>query len=152
MVTDKETLLGNIEEAWQELTSALARVPADRIEEPGVVELWSVRDLIGHVTTWEAEAIKSLQDYVVESDVSLLAWPDVDALNERTVRAKQGMRLDDLQHEFGSTHQTLIRFLGDLAAEEFAVPAVENRIRIDTFAHYQEHTEHINQWLGPGAR
>ena len=61
----------------------------ERTEEGGVVEMWSVKDVVGHIATWENEAINALRRYLSRDDVKMLAWPDVDALNERTVSGKR---------------------------------------------------------------
>jgi hypothetical protein len=143
----KDETLAEIDTAWKALQDTLARVPRGWIEEPGVVERWSVKDLIGHVTTWENEAIKSLRAYTAQGDVEALAWPDVDALNERTVAAKRNNALTDMRLDSDETHRRLIQLVKALSPDEFTVPEIENRIRVDTFAHYAEHTEHIAQWL-----
>ena len=76
-----------IDEAWQGLKQALARIPPERmperIEEGGVVGMWSVKDVIGHITTWENEAMAALQQYLTQRDVKVLAWSDLDAFNDR---------------------------------------------------------------------
>ena len=56
----KETLSA-VSKTWQELKDAIALVPDDRLDETSVVGFWSVKDLIGHVTTWEDEAVQALQ-------------------------------------------------------------------------------------------
>lgn len=95
MATQQERTVREIDEAWGELQKALAHVSPERVEKPGVVESWTVKDLIGHITTWEAEAMKSLRLYLsghdlkAGHDLKVLKWPDVDALNARTVEYKR---------------------------------------------------------------
>ncbi len=148
MVTQKNKILAGIGTAWKALLDTLARVPVERVDHAGVVERWSVKDLIGHVTTWENEAIEALGNYKSQGDVGALAWPDVDALNERTVQAKRSVPLAELRLDFEETHRRLLDSVEALSAEEFTVSEVEKRVRIDTFAHYEEHTDHIDRWLG----
>ena len=77
----KRIVLRDIETTWQELQDVFTRVPSERMEVSGVVESWSVKDLIGHITTWENEAMESLQSYFQHDDIKTLAWPtDLDRL------------------------------------------------------------------------
>lgn len=147
MATQRERILGEIEKTWGELQKTLDSVPPERMEEVGVVESWTLKDLIGHVTTWEAEAMKSLRLCLSDHDLEMLTWPDVDALNERTVEDKRATPLIALLNDFKKTHERLVQFVKEMSEEDLAVPEVERRIRIDTFAHYTEHTEHISRWL-----
>ncbi len=64
MSAQKENVLREIQMTWQVLQDALAHVPSERMEVSGVVESWSMKDLIGHITTWDNEAMKSLQSYM----------------------------------------------------------------------------------------
>ena len=147
MATQQERTVREIDEAWGGLQKALAHVSPERMEKPGVVESWTVKDLIGHVTTWEAEAMKSLRLYLSGHELKVLEWPDVDALNARTVEYKRATPQAELLDNFEKTHQRLVQFVKEMSEEDLTVPEVERRIRIDTFAHYAEHTEHISRWL-----
>ena len=100
-----------IEQAWQALQETLERVPEGQIGAPGIVGDWSVKDLIGHITTWEAEAIDSIRRYSANRDVKTLEWPDVDKFNEQTVAAKRPRPLADLKADFEETHRHLARFV-----------------------------------------
>ena len=129
MSGQKETVLKEIESTWQALQDALASVPLERMEVSSVVESWSAKDLIGHITTWENEAMKSLQNYFKQNDVTMLR------------------SLDDLLNDMKTTHDKTVRFIQAMKEEAFDVPEVEARIRIDAFAHYADHTEGILKWL-----
>jgi hypothetical protein len=52
-----QRLLDRLEAAWAALTDAYAGVPESTLTEPGVVDDWSVKDVLAHVTTWEQEAL-----------------------------------------------------------------------------------------------
>ena len=46
---DMQALLGSIDEQWQEVLRALVGIPEERLEEPGVCEAWSAKNLMGHL-------------------------------------------------------------------------------------------------------
>ena len=148
MSDQKENVLREIETAWQSLQDVIARVPSDRMEVGGVVESWSMKDLVGHITTWENEAAKSLQNYLQHNDLKTLAWPaDLDAFNARTSEEKRNRSLANLLDEMKTTHEEMVRFIQAMKEEAFDVPEVRARIRIDGSEHYADHTEGIQKWL-----
>ncbi len=49
-------LLETLDAAWAALTDSYAGVSDPQLVEPGVVDDWSVKDILAHVTTWEEEA------------------------------------------------------------------------------------------------
>ncbi len=144
----REKILDAVGNAWKDLEEALASVPETRIEEPGVVVEWSVRDLIGHVTTWEQEAIQTLRRYLSDGDVkALVTWTDVDGINARESDRKRALSLARLREEFEESHSQLITLLADFPENDLETKEVEARIRIDTYEHYVEHAGHIRDWL-----
>ena len=147
MAASSKDVVRQIEDSWRELQSALAEVPGDRIEEPGVVGPWSTKDLLGHVTTWEAEMMANVQRAV--DGLEMKCYPDVDAFNADASAAKQAMSVEDLRRELSRVHGETVRFVSALSDELLGREQVEWRIRIDTFAHYREHTEHVRSWLAP---
>lgn len=50
-------LLERLDERWREFLASFAGLPDDALLMPGVTGVWSVRNLIAHVTTWEEEAL-----------------------------------------------------------------------------------------------
>jgi hypothetical protein len=48
-----QRLLDRLEAVWAALTESYAGVPESTLVEPGVVDDWSVKDVLAHVTTWE---------------------------------------------------------------------------------------------------
>ena len=144
----KETLSA-VNETWQELKDAIALVPNDRLDETGVVGFWSVKDLIGHVTTWEKEALQALCRHVNDSDTrALAAWPDdLDGFNAREVEGKKGTGLAQLRRELDDTHSRIVELLATLGEAEFLSNEVKERIRIDTYDHYADHAGQILRWL-----
>ena len=56
----KQSLLDTLDKAWQEFKESYRGLTEAQISQPGVIGEWSVKDIIGHVTTWEEEALKAL--------------------------------------------------------------------------------------------
>ena len=56
----RERLFSVIEGEWTGLMESFSGLPDSVLVEPGVVGEWSVRDLLGHIATWEEEALAAL--------------------------------------------------------------------------------------------
>ena len=146
---NREETLSAVSTSWQELKDAIAQVPEDRLDERSVGGPWSVKDLIGHVTTWEMEALRTLRSYLDDGDFdALTAWPeDLDGFNARQVEVKRGTGLDQLRLELDDTHSRTVELISDLSEAEFEKSEVSERIRIDTYYHYEDHAGQIRRWL-----
>lgn len=146
---NRSETLSAVRNSWQELKDAIALVPHDRLDEPGVVGPWSVKDLIGHVTTWEEEAFQALRHYLKDSGTkALVAWPeDLDGFNAQQAAGKSGTGLARLSRELDECHLQVVKILSALGEAEFQTSEVKERIRIDTYDHYADHTGQILRWL-----
>ncbi len=148
----RDRTLDAVGSAWRDLEGAIGSVPEGCIDEPGVVVEWSVKDLIGHVTTWEQEAIRALSRYLADRDLeAVVTWADIDGFNARESDRKRALSLSHLRGEFEESHSQLTALLSDFPEEELSSKGVEARIRIDTYDHYAEHTAHIRNWLAAPA-
>ena len=152
-MADRQGVLGAVGSAWDELKRAIALVPHDRVDVPGVVGPWSVKDLIGHVATWDQEALQALRRYLSDRDAkALVTWPDVDEFNARDVARKRETGLPELHRGLDESHQQVVELISGLEDVEFGSSEVETRIRVDTYAHYADHTAQILRWLAaPGS-
>ena len=148
-----DELLAALERARAELLDALADVDADLVTVPGVMEDWSVRDLVVHVAAWAEHASHALDlassGRGGEFDYSS---QQTDAMNERILA------------EGRATSPAAA-----LAREEAAFVALRDRVAAldpasrdlrlgngDTVAdviwydgpeHYAEHTAHLRAWF-----
>ena len=150
----RDAILNTVSRSWQVLEGAIALVPQDRVDTPGVVGPWSVKDLIGHVATWDQEALQALRSYLADGDARALAtWPaDIDGFNAREAARKRGSDLAVLRRELAESHRQIVELISDLPEVEFKTREVETRIRVDTYDHYADHAAQILRWLdAPGS-
>jgi hypothetical protein len=144
----REDIRKQIGERWAELEAQLASAPTSRMDEGGVVGPWSVKDVVGHITTWEREVITSVSNYIARRDTASLEWKtDLDGFNSRAVEHTRPQTLDELMAELVRTHEELLAFVAGLPEGDLSTDGVSNRIREGTFDHYAEHTASIRQWL-----
>jgi Protein of unknown function (DUF1706) len=151
MSTDEarvERLLDRLDAAWLALKESYAGLPDDRLVEPGVVEDWSVKDILAHVTTWEQEALTHLPLILAGGRPPRYATlGGIDAFNARMTEQKRGLSLAEVWRQLDETHRRLVAFIQSAPADQFARETrARRRLRLDTYGHYRLHAEAIREW------
>lgn len=151
-----DELMAALEAARAEFLDALANVDADLVTVPGVMNDWSVRDLVVHVAAWAEHAVGVL-DLVVagrgaEFDYSA---DQTDAMNERFLaEARATSPAAALAREeaaFTSFRERLSVLDASLLPHRLGNgDTVERVIRYDGPDHYAEHTAHLREWFDGG--
>jgi hypothetical protein len=143
-----QRLLDTLEAAWAALTGAYAGLPDARLVEPGVVDDWSVKDIVAHVTTWEEEALRHLPLIIAGgTPPRYAAQGGIDAFNARATAAGRRRSLAEVLRRRDETHARLLDFIRSQPAGTFAARArARRRLRLDTYGHYPEHTAAIRAW------
>ena len=143
-----ERLLGRLEGAWTAFTGSYAGLPESRMVEPGVVEGWSVKDILVHVTTWEGEALRHLPTVIAGGRPPRYAEQGgIDAFNARSTEAGRRRPLDEVLRRQAETHARLVEFIRAQPPGTFGGDSrARRRLRLDTYGHYPEHTAAIREW------
>jgi hypothetical protein len=141
-------LLGRLDAAWTALGGTYAGLPDARLEEAGVVEGWSVKDILNHVTTWEEEALAHLPTIIAGgTPPRYAAQGGIDAFNARATQAGRRRSLAEVLSRRDEVHARLVAFVRDQPDGTFGGQTrARRRLRLDTYGHYPEHTEAIQAW------
>jgi hypothetical protein len=124
------------------------------MEEEGVIEEWSVKDLLGHIAFWATRAANTLT-MVAAGRADEVTGPGSDAeLNEwnaREAAAREGKTLAQLNEECANAHAAARAALEAFPGERLDEPCRSNTVVFsfgaDTFAHYHEHASQVRAWL-----
>jgi uncharacterized protein (TIGR03083 family) len=146
---DRQKLYDKIENAWQEFTAALAGIPDEQWQQPNAVGEWSLKDILGHIASWENEALKYIP--VILEGKRLPRYKDmyggIDTFNAMTVTENRRLTLAEARQRSTQTHQRLLDYLQSLPDEYFVSGSrVLRRILLDTYGHYPYHTKAIREW------
>ena len=146
---DKAELLEALEDGRQEMVEMLEDLADEVMVKPGVSGSWSIKDILAHVSTWEAESLEHLPGYLEgrrPARYSVL-YGGIDAFNALMTEQKRSLTLSEVQDLLASTHHRLIEYLQGLPAELFTVESrFRRRLRLDTYSHYPIHTRAICAW------
>ena len=145
----REQLLTKLETAWKALQESYAGVRDSLMSEPGVVEDWSVKDILAHVTTWEEEALKYLP-LILEGRTPprySVQYGGVDAFNALRAEQKRDLPLPEVLRQLEDTHGRLVEYVRGVPEEQFTRETpFRHRLRLDTYSHYATHARGIREW------
>jgi hypothetical protein len=146
---DRQQLLKKVDKAWVELKESYAGLSDAQLAEPGVVENWSIRDILAHVTIWEEEALKYLP-LIMEGGKPprySVQYGGIDAFNALMTEQKRGLSLSEVLRQLDETHRQLVDYLRSVPEEQFTRETpFRHRLRLDTYSHYPIHTKAIQEW------
>jgi hypothetical protein len=146
---DKQQLLKKLDSAWIALKDSYTGLTDTQMDQPHVTGGWSVKDILGHVTAWEEEALKHLP-HIREgkrppkySDL----YGGIDAFNALKTEENRHRSLGEVLARFEDTHTHLVAYI-EVAPDELIATETRfrRRIRLDTYSHYPIHTQAIREW------
>jgi hypothetical protein len=145
----REQLLQRIDTAWTAFKDAYAGLSNEQLREPGVVDDWSVKDILAHVTTWEEEALKYLPLILVEGRPPRYSatYGGIDAFNAQMAKEKRDLSLSEVLRQLDNTHDRLVAYVKSVPEDQFTRETrFRRRLRWDTYSHYPIHTASIRAW------
>ena len=137
----KTRVVAALDAAWRDFRRSIQQFAPHEMETPGVCGQWSIKDLLGHITSWETRAVTALLTGV--PDVP----GDVDEFNRTEAARKAPLTHRDIVVDLESTHRALQSALADAPESLFETGApFRHSLDADTFSHYVEHTAQIRAW------
>ncbi len=140
-------------EAWRALTSAVDSLSDLEQEQPGVVDSWTVKDLLGHIAFWAQQAAENLRLTAAGKPGQIrrpASEEAVDEWNERERRLRLDRPLAEVRKEWLESFQGAMEALAACPTEK-----LEEKIKSytalklfaeDTYEHYREHLAHLTAW------
>ena len=155
-MADRDALLAGLDAARDAFHDVLADVDAELATVPGVMEDWSVRDIVFHLAAWCEHASEALALATAgRGDDFAYSTGDTDAMNERFLADGRGVApAQALRREEAAFAAFRAAVAGsDLALLDLKLgngDTVADVVGYDGPGHYAEHTEHLRAWFGAG--
>jgi hypothetical protein len=153
-VADRSGLLRDLDAAREALLEVLEDVDLELATVPGVMEDWSVRDLVYHLAVWCEHGSEAV-DLAAHGRGEAFSYSgsDTDAMNARFLADGRSVSaVDALAREEAAFEGFRARIAGlDEALMGLELgngDTVEEVIVYDGSRHYGEHTEHLRAWFG----
>ncbi|HEY6538580.1 MAG TPA: maleylpyruvate isomerase N-terminal domain-containing protein [Candidatus Dormibacteraeota bacterium] len=112
--------LERLDEQYQELLRSLASADWERRSTIGDGD-WSLRDLVGHVMSWEELALAAIAD-AISGRKPPPPSGDIDQINQDMVERQRQLSLEALRSGATATHARLIQTISELPPETWTRP------------------------------
>jgi uncharacterized protein (TIGR03083 family) len=156
-------LLATVEDTWRQFDAAIEGLDEAALTEAGVVDQWSIKDLIGHVTAWEQKALQHVDRY--RRGDAFTGDTTVDDYNASESARRRDWPLAKVLEESAETRQWLRTTLESLGEDEWSTPVGEGEREgplgewvggalggpTGPGTHAAEHARHIHEWRGARA-
>jgi hypothetical protein len=156
----KEKLIQEISNERERFEKSLEAVPTQQMVMPGVMDDWTVKDFLAHITIWEQRMIawleQTMRDEVPEMLPPGLTWDDLDQWNEETYQKHRQRALDEVLTDFEMSYFQALGAVEKVSEDDLLdpdrYPWREGRplwvmVAANTSWHYKEHEETIAAWL-----
>ena len=153
MSADKASIERDLNEAWRELSAVLDSIPSEEQERAGVVEGWSVKDMLGHMAFWAEKAGRDLELVAAGKPEEIEVPTGQESVNEWNAREagrRANLPVAEVRRELAAAHESALQSLRQVPADVFDTEVqgwtMLVRFAEDTYRHYGEHAEHIRAW------
>jgi hypothetical protein len=154
---NKTELLDALKKGREDLSEAIAGLSDEDLERPGCVGDWSVKDVLVHISRWEAELVKMLwQVRQGQRPTSQqFAKTPVDETSRQWAAEYHQRPLDLVLDDFEAVHLQTIRRVEAFSNTELTDPQhypwqqgrpLFEWIAEDSFRHVKEHAGQIRLW------
>ena len=133
--------------AWVEFLGLVESITPEQMERPGYLpEGWSVKDLLGHIGSWQAEAATMLIRIRYGTYVRLT--DTVDERNTRFFEANRDLPLDVVRAECWAGRNRMLEEWAKTfdAAGEGDAKLAEGWFVESGASHYEEHLPRLREW------
>ncbi|HEY7341416.1 MAG TPA: DinB family protein [Ktedonobacterales bacterium] len=124
------------------LEALLAGFSDEELVQPGQFGEWSVKDMLAHITFWEQRLIAYVdgaKESLVQPDEDELVA--IDRVNAEVLAANRDRPLAEVRAAFDASYQQTLALAQSLSAEDLADEVLYSLLAGDTFEHYREHIE-----------
>jgi len=156
----KEKLIKEIQIERLHLERTLEKISRQQMINPGVMDDWTVKDLLAHITIWEQRMVRWLEQTVRDEVPEMLppgmTWDDLDRWNEQTYQKHRHRDLDEVLADFELSYPQALSAAQDISEEDLIDPdryawrdgrPLWAMVAANTSWHYKEHEETITTWL-----
>jgi uncharacterized damage-inducible protein DinB len=150
-------IIADVRAAREDLRDAIAGLSPDEMVQPGAVGLWSVKDVLAHLVSWEAELVTALSrlEQHKTRPPRIVEIEDIDEWNDEQYHTNARRTLDDVLQDFEGVHRQVIRAINEVSNRDLddnrRFPWMEGEplsylILENAVWHEEEHAEDIRAW------
>jgi hypothetical protein len=153
----KVTVIEELQAARAALVQAIDGLTSDQMLRVGAVGLWSVKDVLAHLVSWEAELVTVLSQLEQHKQHAprIVEIDDIDEWNDDQYHINASRPLDSVLQDFHGVHKHLVQAVEGLSDrvldDNRLFPWMEGEplsylIAENAVWHEEEHAEDIRAW------
>lgn len=154
---NKAEIMAALEESRENFLDAIDGLSDEELQQPGVIDGWSVKDILVHLTRWEAELVKLLWQARQGKSPSTKHFSRVvvDEMNDRWYQESCTRSLQVALEDFHGVRNQTIRRVEEFNDKDLIEPKrypwlkdtpLWEWIAGDSFEHETEHAAQIRAW------
>lgn len=156
---DKASILDELRSKYAALEGILAPLDEAQMTTPGVIGNWSIKDILAHISSWQHRLLAWLHA-ARHNEEPTISGPDseeeMDRLNEQFYKENRSRPLADVLGGFRSSYLQIVEAVQAMPEEDLIDPqrfswlngdSLRQLVAGDTYDHYQEHRQQIEEWL-----
>ncbi len=152
---NRQDILSELQSARADLLAAIDGLAPEQMRIPGVVGMWSVKDVLAHLAAWESELVTALNQAENRRTPSILDIEDIDEWNEEQYHANTRRPLEAILADLEGVHTMLIRMVEGFDERALTdnrhYPWMEGEplsylIEENAYLHEREHADEIRAW------
>jgi hypothetical protein len=154
----KQELRSALETTRAALLDAIEGLTPEQLVLPKAVGEWSARDILQHLSLWEAELVRLIARLDQRAKIvgpSFVPNPDFDALNTRWHAETKDRPLERVLEDFHGVRRQTLRWVAESSDDDLTRLRPEAALRGQplwrwiadySFEHEAEHTDAIRAW------
>ena len=142
---ERRRLLAELELERKQLIRNIETCRIRDIERP-LIDQWSLKDIVGHVATWEAEVVTAFLELREGHRPRLLDFADstINHWNQDHVDRKRDLNFWSVYEQLKGGRHRLLDELAQVSDEDLSVEgSIHTRLVQSTIDHDREHWHHI---------
>lgn len=112
-----ETAVDNIREARRKLLQLLDGIPEESLGKPGLIDHWSIRDLLAHISAWDKACLIPLSGFVHARPWSPDVIENHDLWNSGQVEKRRILPLQEVLSELIAVREDLLSTVEEVPQE-----------------------------------
>ena len=154
---DKQELIDKLEQSREEFLDTIEALSEEEMEQPGVMEGWSVKDILAHIALWESELVKLLFQARQGRKPTTIHFTGetVDERNAKWHNQSKDRPLERVLEDFHGVRNQTIRRVEAFPDRDLDDPQrypwlqgepLWKWIAADSYEHEAEHAPQIREW------
>jgi hypothetical protein len=154
---NKVTILEELTNSHRKMLEAIDGLSEEAMLQPGVCETWSVKDILNHLSHWEAELVTLLWQVAQGKRPSSTSHSneEIESLNQRWYQEGFERSLEMVMADFRGVRKQTIRRVEALTEDDLTQTdrfpwlkgtSLAEKIAVYSFEHDMEHIDSIKKW------